>query len=55
MLFVWLIPRREAVKLVQIKLAEDAKVAEEARVSVKQSGEEITQEALIAKVRESVY
>jgi hypothetical protein len=39
MLFVWLLPLRASVKLVQIQLAQDAKAAEEARAEIVQSGE----------------
>lgn len=52
MFFVWLLPMKPAVKLVQIRLAEDAKAAEDARQAVLDSGEPLNPNEMLESIRE---
>lgn len=54
MFFVWLLPLKPAVKLVQIRLAEEAKATEEARQAVLDSGEPLNPNEMLESVRASV-
>jgi hypothetical protein len=52
MFFVWLIPTKESVKLVQIKLAEDFKAAADTRQELLDEG--VSPEVMIENIKESV-
>ena len=54
MCFIWLIPKRDAVKLVQIRIAEDTKTALDTRNEILEKDDAMDPETFIETVRESV-